>query len=412
MTKKCFIMLVIAEALNVIASYPSQNYTQWWTLNGWEPAEIAGFALTIGLVCPVMLSVIFGWLSRMNRWGPWAMRDFTCLLPPGCLLRALALSDLGYLHYRSQLFVVAILVSVGLDVARGAAVWSSIMTVLGNKWYALKGCYICMTIVSICMALSPTVGHWVASAAVGTSPLHDTMTLDQPVVAGKGSLGSATVWAVAPFAILSYLFQLLAWRYYNCDILTYKGHGNLLPDGKRTGTSSTIRAISVQTVKHKRKAAMRNPNTSAKKELSDPEDPDLDASQHIQQLPEEQQPQPHSESRGEEKPADEQHLPEQEIQQESSQLGADQPLQNPQEQLKKSKSILSRRSLGDAQSSDPAVQDEKVPPLSRASSARSNRVSFSHKSSIASSYTSLEDDKSTSSDEARATQSALKTDTE
>ena len=47
---------------------------------------------------------------------------------------------LGYLNFRSETFVVAILVSVGLDVARGAAVWCSIMTILGNKWYALKGC--------------------------------------------------------------------------------------------------------------------------------------------------------------------------------------------------------------------------------------------------------------------------------
>jgi hypothetical protein len=461
MTKKCFIYLVIAETLNVIASYPSQNYTQWWTLNGWEPAEIAGFALTVGLVGPLMLSVIFGWLSRMNRWGPWAMRDFTCLLPPGCLLRALALNDLGYLHYRSQLFVGAILVSVGLDVARGAAVWCSIMTVLGNKWYALKGCYICLTIVSICTALSPTAGHWVASAAVSTSPLYDSVTLDQPVVAGKGSLGSATVWAVAPFAVLSYIFQLVAWRYYNCDILTYKGHGNLLPDGKRTGTSSSMRSIPVQSVKHKRRAAMRNPNSSARKPVADLDEPDLESSGHIApsplQPPDHQETQPPSESKDEEKRAEDdgqQQLPEQQMGQlEPNQSHGDQQLQRPQEQepvLKKTKSILSsaRSSgvlLGSSQNVDlgPPVQDDKAseaqrsnpgtphghhppvsdaqqqqsesgtphshhPPLCRASSARSHRVSFSQKSSFMSSYTSM-DEKSISSNEERITQSAVKT---
>ena len=140
MTHKSFIMLVVAEALNTLTSYSSQSFTQWWTLNGWEPSEIAIFALTVGLVGPVALSVIFFFLTRMsldcsmtncfqslqtsrlrgrviflsllhalpgspslnplesqsrNKWGPWAMRDFSCLLPPGSLLRALCLWDLG-----------------------------------------------------------------------------------------------------------------------------------------------------------------------------------------------------------------------------------------------------------------------------------------------------------------------------
>ena len=211
------------------------------------------------------------------------MRDFSCLLPPGSLLRALCLWDLGclaevwfrlvycfvfkdelrslrrnrslrslrslrtpgpfpgYLNFRSEIFVVAILVSVGLDVARGAAVWCSIMTILGNKWYALKGCcsvcsfrafafkrstlqgcfdwprcldqgYICLTLISACAALSPMTGHWIAQAATRTSPLTDTKTLDRPI-SGKGSLGEATAWAVVPLALASYIFQLLAWRY-------------------------------------------------------------------------------------------------------------------------------------------------------------------------------------------------------
>ena len=66
MTHQSFIMLVLAEALNTLTSYSSQSFTQWWTLNGWEPSEIAIFALTVGLVGPVALSVIFFFLTRMS----------------------------------------------------------------------------------------------------------------------------------------------------------------------------------------------------------------------------------------------------------------------------------------------------------------------------------------------------------
>ena len=66
MTHKSFLMLVAAEALNTLTSYSSQSFTQWWTLNGWEPSEIAVFALTVGLVGPVALSVIFFFLTRMS----------------------------------------------------------------------------------------------------------------------------------------------------------------------------------------------------------------------------------------------------------------------------------------------------------------------------------------------------------
>lgn len=254
LTHTSFLMLVIAESLNTLASYPAQSYATWWTLNGWEPSEISYFALAIGLVSPIALFIIFGMMTKMNRWGPWAMRDFSCLLPPGSLLRALCLWDLGYLNFRSEIFVFAILVSVGLDVARGAAVWSSIMTILGNKWYALKGCYICLTLISTCAALSPFVCHWIALLATRTSPLVDTKTLDRPI-SGKGSLGEATAWAVVPLAALAYLFQLLAWRYFNGGILTFKGHGNILPDGSKTGTASTIHRISAKEIKRKRQAA-------------------------------------------------------------------------------------------------------------------------------------------------------------
>ena len=304
LTHRSFLMLVTAEALNTLASYPAQGYAQWWTLNGWEPTEISFFALSVGLASPIALFTIFGLLTKMNRWGPWAMRDFTCLIPPGSLLRALCLWDLGYLNFRSEIFVFAILVSVVLDVARGAAVWSSIMTILGNKWYALKGCYLCLTAISTCAAFSPYVCHWIALLATRTSPLLHNKTLDRPI-SGKGSLGEAIAWAVVPLAVGSYIFQLLAWKYFNGGILTFKGraklfhlgiprkrdgkgrkgleascrqkprisgssqtqdmswwqkklirksllpigHGNILPDGSRTGTSSSIKRISAKEIK-------------------------------------------------------------------------------------------------------------------------------------------------------------------
>eukprot|EP00931_Biecheleriopsis_adriatica_P028266 TRINITY_DN1687_c0_g2_i5.p1 TRINITY_DN1687_c0_g2~~TRINITY_DN1687_c0_g2_i5.p1 ORF type:complete len:3114 (-),score=646.00 TRINITY_DN1687_c0_g2_i5:69-8834(-) len=275
---KSFVLLALAEMLNMLGSYPSQTYTLWWTLNGWEPGEIQSFALVVGLVAPVMLSLVFGLLTRMNRWGPWAMRDFTCLMPPGSLLRALALWDLGFMHFRSQIFVAAILLSVGMDVAHGAALWSSIMTILGNKWYALKGCYICLTLASICSALSPVVGHALSFAAVRASPLHDNITLDAPM-SGKGSFGEATAWAVVPIAALSYVFQLMAMRYFNDDILTFKGHGNLLPDGTRTGSSSSMRAIPTGQVKRLRKAALKEQRESKARRSQEREDVNLLAEQ-------------------------------------------------------------------------------------------------------------------------------------
>eukprot|EP00442_Polarella_glacialis_P024641 CAMPEP_0115122638 /NCGR_PEP_ID=MMETSP0227-20121206/46955_1 /TAXON_ID=89957 /ORGANISM="Polarella glacialis, Strain CCMP 1383" /LENGTH=3177 /DNA_ID=CAMNT_0002524635 /DNA_START=126 /DNA_END=9659 /DNA_ORIENTATION=+ len=283
MTHKSFLLLVVSEMFNMLASYPSQSFTKWWTLNGWNPEEISNFALMVGLVGPVVLSIAFGLLTRMTTWGPWAMRDFTCLLPPGSLLRAIALWDLGFLHYRSTIFIAAVLVSVGCDVARGAAVWSSIMTILGNKWYALKGCYLALALMSVAAALSPNVGDMIARAACASSPLYDNITLDQPVTA-KGSLGEATAWAVIPLALVSYFFQLLAFRYFNCDILTYKGHGNRLPDGSVTGTNSSIRRISVASVKRLRKWAMYGAGKAAgqaRRQEAEEDDPELEDDREV-----------------------------------------------------------------------------------------------------------------------------------
>eukprot|EP00930_Biecheleria_cincta_P039601 TRINITY_DN27203_c0_g1_i1.p1 TRINITY_DN27203_c0_g1~~TRINITY_DN27203_c0_g1_i1.p1 ORF type:complete len:3112 (-),score=539.42 TRINITY_DN27203_c0_g1_i1:137-9322(-) len=263
LTKKSFLLLMLAEMFNMLASYPAQTYTTWLTLNGWEPSEISGFALLIGLVSPILICIIFGLLTNMNRWGPWAMRDFTCLVPPGSLMRALALWDLGYLHFRSEVFVAAILFSVCLDVAHGAAVWCSMMTILGNKWYALKGCYLSLMLVSACATFSPSIGHWLSMSAVHASPLLDNITLDQPR-SDKGSFGEATAWAVVPLAVLAYLCQLLAMRYFNSEILTFKGHGNLLPDGVRTGTDSSLRRVSTNVVKRLRESAEKDPTVPTK----------------------------------------------------------------------------------------------------------------------------------------------------
>jgi len=255
---KSFILLLLSEALHYMVSYPSQTFTHWWTLNGWSPAEISLFAVCIAVFSPIVLSGIFGSLQVMSTWGPWAMRDFTCLLPPGSLLRALALWDLGYLHYRSPVFAAAMIISVLSDVARGAAIWSAIMSILGNKWYALKGGYFCLAVVAAAAALSPTVGHHIAQSACGSSPLEDTVTLDRPVT-GKGSLGEATFWAIVPLAAASYLFQLLAVHYFNADILTFKGHGCKMPDGTPCSNSST-RRVSVSALRKKLKAAVRSTN--------------------------------------------------------------------------------------------------------------------------------------------------------
>jgi len=259
---KAFLLLTVSECFNYLTSYPSQIFTTWLSLNGWDNSEIAMFALMIAVLSPVVICIVFFALQRMSTWGPWAMRDFTCYLPPGALLRAIALFDLGHLHYRSTLFVAAILLSVAVDVAREAAVWSSIMTILGNKRYALKGCYLCLGLVALAAALSPSVCHVIATHFCNASPLYDTASLDPSV--GKGSLGEATAWAVIPLSLLSYACQLAATRYFNGDVLTFKGHGSVLADGTKTGTGATTARVSVAHVRGLRRADQRLA-TSAKR---------------------------------------------------------------------------------------------------------------------------------------------------
>lgn len=239
LTHKSFLLLAASELLNALCSYHSEMFTAWLKLNGWSTKEIGNFALVISLVSPAVLLVIFALcLSKMNSYGPWAMRDFTCLLPPGSLVRVLALYDLGFLHHRSMLFVCSLAISVGVDVARSAAIWSSMMIILGNRWYALKGCFLVLSVASMCSALSPTVGEALATSATGTSILTNTVTLDRPIH-GKGSFGDAMGWAVIPLSAASYMLQIATIRYFNRDVLTFKGHGNLLPDGAVTGGSTS-----------------------------------------------------------------------------------------------------------------------------------------------------------------------------
>eukprot|EP00931_Biecheleriopsis_adriatica_P061877 TRINITY_DN3722_c0_g1_i1.p1 TRINITY_DN3722_c0_g1~~TRINITY_DN3722_c0_g1_i1.p1 ORF type:complete len:3061 (+),score=639.06 TRINITY_DN3722_c0_g1_i1:1306-9183(+) len=269
LSQKTFILLLMSEMMNFLSIYPSQNFEHWWTLNGWVPHEIAIFAALVALLSPAVVSGVFYTLQRMAVWGPWATRDLTCLLPPGSLLRAIALWDLGFLHYRSPTFVVAILVSVIMDVARNATVWCSILGILGNKWYALKGGYLCLFVVTVSAAFSPIVTHEIAMRACGTSPLQNTQTLERSVE--KASLGEATAWAVLPLGAAAYLFQLLALRYFNRDTASYKGHGSRDAEGAEFGTEVTAHCISAREMQRKRRKAARalnNNNSSGEPKLS------------------------------------------------------------------------------------------------------------------------------------------------
>eukprot|EP00443_Scrippsiella_acuminata_P053480 CAMPEP_0115378870 /NCGR_PEP_ID=MMETSP0271-20121206/4238_1 /TAXON_ID=71861 /ORGANISM="Scrippsiella trochoidea, Strain CCMP3099" /LENGTH=304 /DNA_ID=CAMNT_0002802053 /DNA_START=1 /DNA_END=915 /DNA_ORIENTATION=- len=128
------------------------------------------------------------------------------------------------------------------------------MTILGNKWYALKGCYLVIFLTAVCSSLSPYIGHSIAMNIVGAS-VFGRVTLDKPVGSATGSLGEAILWAVGPLAAASYLLQLVTLRFFNSDILTFKGHGNMLPDGSRTGTSASTHRVPVSKLTQIRRVA-------------------------------------------------------------------------------------------------------------------------------------------------------------
>jgi len=249
---KSFWLLLVSEMLNYSANYSSQTYNEWYTLNGWANDDIIYFSLIVMLVSAILLPFIFGMLTKMSVWGPWAMRDFTCMIPPGGLLRALALYDIGYLHHRSYLFAAALIASYCIDVVRSASVFASLMTILGNKWYALKGCYMVIFLTAICSCISPYLGNWIALAMCNAS-VFERVTLHTSMASHKGSLGEAIFWAVVPLSALAYLFQLITLRFFNSDILTFKGNGSLLPDGSRMLHTST-RRVPISELKRIRKS--------------------------------------------------------------------------------------------------------------------------------------------------------------
>lgn len=182
-------------------------------------------------VLVMCLFVIFFVLQRQTTWGPWPMRDFVCFLPPGSLLMTLAFWEIGDLHYKSWWFVTIIMFAGIVDVARFAAMWTAILTTLANKWYALTGVFLSFGIIKACEAVSPFVCHgmliWTGRSPVYSRTIHNHPETHLP------TLQKYTLFAVWPLALLAYLCQLAAWRRFNREVLTYKGHGNLMSDGQK-----------------------------------------------------------------------------------------------------------------------------------------------------------------------------------
>jgi len=214
-----FLLLLASEVTRALSGYAVQDITHWLSLNGWEPSEVRSFAWLAAGLLPLVLGLTSASLRRLSVWGPWAMRDFACLLPPASLLRSLALYDLGHRNYRSLVFVAAMMLSVWMELTRFIAVWSAMMTVLQNRWYALKGCYICLFFVMVASACSPWLSEWQAMKLCGSSPFGPVM-LEQ---SSEKGLGEATAWAVVPLSLLSYVFQLLALPGFNEDVPSFKG---------------------------------------------------------------------------------------------------------------------------------------------------------------------------------------------
>jgi len=226
---KVYIFLILSMCLNGLGSFAWNTSDHWMQLNGWAPWEVSVIRLVQSVILIIALFAIFMSLHKMTIWGPWPMRDITCLIPPGSLLYALAFWELGNLHYRSYTFIAVLTVAWILDVARFAAFWTSILTTLANKWYAIIGSFLGFACIKFCEAVSPFVCHLVA-IIWGVSPTWSSLVANNPET-NLETLQKGTMAAVWPFAILAYIAQVWAWKYFNQEVLTYKGHGHLMPDG-------------------------------------------------------------------------------------------------------------------------------------------------------------------------------------
>eukprot|EP00439_Symbiodinium_sp_Y106_P028334 s6195_g3.t1 len=278
--KRSFLLLLASEVFISLGSYSAQDtmessrelllrllrsgnlsffdITQWWELNGRAPEEIQMFAFAMVVGLPLLLTILFSALRRLNVWGPWALRDFACLLPPGMLLRVLAVCDVRG-HDRSELFVAALLAAAAVDAARYTAVLCAMMTVLGNKWYAMKGCFLAALLASISRAAAPRFQWWVASMA-GSEPKPFAGLPD------LSELGEMTLWAVLPPAFAGYVCQVLAVLFFNEDVVTFKGHGCYLADGSEGDLCTSMRKFWVAKVRHRMARA-----SSALSRQKDPE---------------------------------------------------------------------------------------------------------------------------------------------
>lgn len=242
-THKVYLLMTGSLCLDSLASFSSSRQNLWLELNGWVRDDVATMYAGIAGIMILFLVIIFGLLHRMSVWGPWAMRDFTCLVPPGSLLCTLAFWDLGILNYRSRAFIVALALASVIDVARAAAMWMAILITLSNKWYALVGSFLSLALTCLCRAASPLVVDFLGTMLCGFSPVYDSLTPDHAQVEIE-SLEKATLWSTWPLAIGAWILQLCAFRYFNFEVLTYKGHGDMMPDGKRFGPGSEAHRLS------------------------------------------------------------------------------------------------------------------------------------------------------------------------
>jgi len=244
---KVYLFLIASMCLNGLGSYAWNNSSYWMQLNGFTPTEVTIIQLVQSAVLIVVLFALFMTLHRQSIWGPWPMCDFTCLIPPGSLLYALAFWELGNLHYRSYTFVAVLTVAWIVDVARFAAFWTSILTTLANKWYAIIGSFIGFSFIKVCEGVSPLVVHLIA-IGWGVSPTWSQLVPNSPET-NLAALQKATLVSAIPLALCAYGVQVMARQYFCGEVLTYKGHGHLMPDGEPgwdSGSSVFMPAASIE----------------------------------------------------------------------------------------------------------------------------------------------------------------------